>query len=140
MSFGSTNGAHVLAVSIVAIALPLLSQTTVATGSIVGTISDPLGAVIGGATVTIANIATGQVIELTSNSSGRFNSGALVPGNYKTLVSAKGFSSAESVVTVLVGNTSTVNVNLKIGNKKEVIEVQDSALQSTHSNQRYKAY
>jgi len=114
---------------LLSLARPLFTQTTIGTGSIVGTVSDPSGAVISGAKITITNVATGQVIEIATNSSGSFNSGALVPGDYKTLVSAKGFSSVGAAVTVLVGNTATLNVNLQIGNEKEVIEVQDSALQ-----------
>lgn len=112
--------------SLLSIAFPLFAQTTVGTGNVVGTVSDPSGAVVSGAKVTIANLATGQLIYLTTNPSGSFNSGALIPGNYKTLVSAKGFSSAEAAVTVQVGNTSTVNVKLQIGKEKEVVEVQDS--------------
>jgi hypothetical protein len=77
----------------------LFAQATVSTGSIVGTVSDPSGAVISGATVTITDIAKGQVIELATNSSGSFNSGALIPGNYKTQISARGFSSAEVLTT-----------------------------------------
>src|SRR5580700_7161953 len=73
------------------IAQPLCAQTTVGTGSIVGTVSDPSGAVISGARVTITNVAMGQDIYLLTNSSGAFSSVALVPGNYKTQVSAKGF-------------------------------------------------
>src|ERR1039457_4860528 len=69
--------------------------TAVGTGSIVGTVSDPSGAVVSGAKVTITNVANGQLINLTANSSGSFNSGALIPGNYKTQVAAKGFSTAE---------------------------------------------
>jgi hypothetical protein len=114
---------------VLSITQQLYAQTTVGTGSIVGTVSDPSGAVISGAKVTITNSATGQLIELTTNSSGSFNSGALVPGDYKTVVSARGFSSAEAAVTVLVGNTSSVNVKLQIGQEKEVIEVRGSVLQ-----------
>ena len=106
----------------------LACAQTVGTGSIVGTVSDPSGAVIAGAQITVTNVATGQVVELTTNSSGSFNSGALVPGNYKTLVSAKGFSSAEASVTVLVGNTATVNVNLQIGQENQVVQVQSSEM------------
>ena len=79
----------------------IFAQTTVGTGSVVGTVSDPSGAIIAGAQITITNIATGQVVELTTNSSGSFNSGALIPGNYKTLVSAKGFRSVEVLIAVL---------------------------------------
>jgi hypothetical protein len=52
----------------------------------------------------------------------------LIPADYKCDVSAKGFTSAEMLVTVLVGNTSSVNVKLQIGSEKEIIEVQGSAL------------
>src|ERR1700722_8991632 len=107
----------------------LVAQTTVGTGSIVGVISDSSDAVINGAHIKISNIGTGQVVELATNLAGTFNSGALLPGNYKVLVSAKGFSSTEVTITVLVGNTTTANVRLRIGSERDVIEVQDSALQ-----------
>ena len=106
----------------------VFAQTTVGTGSIVGTVSDPSSAVITGAKVIVSNVATGQTLVLATNSSGSFNSGALVPGDYKTLISAPGFSSAEVAVTVLVGNTATVNVALQIGRENETIQVQSSAL------------
>lgn len=104
------------------------AQTTVGTGSIVGTVSDPSRAVISGAKITITNTATGQFVELATNSSGLFHSGALIPGNYKTQISASGFRSLEVVVTVLVGNTATVNVSLQIGDANQVVKVQASEL------------
>jgi len=108
---------------------PLSAQTTVGTGSIVGTVSDASGAVISGAEVTIRNIATGQVVKLVTNSSGSFNSRALIPADYKATVSAKGFTSAQIPVTVFVGNTASISVKLQVGSGKEVIEVQGSASQ-----------
>jgi hypothetical protein len=78
-------------------------------------VSDPSAALLIGAKVTITNLATGQVINLATNSSGAYNSGALVPRNYRVQVSAKGFSSVETPITVLVGNTATVNVSLQLG-------------------------
>src|SRR6516225_6292718 len=115
--------------SLIVIVLPLmwvnanhsLAQTTVGTGSIVGTVSDPSGAVISGAKVAITNITTQQVVNLATNSSGSFNSGALIPGEYRARISAKGFSSADVFVTVLVGNTATANVKLQIGQETQVI-------------------
>src|ERR1700674_4653173 len=69
----------------------LLAQTTVGTGSVVGTVTDPSGAVLSGAKITIKNAAMGQTIDLLSNSSGAFNSGSLQPGNYTVQVASKGF-------------------------------------------------
>jgi Carboxypeptidase regulatory-like domain len=104
----------------------VFSQTSVGTGSIIGTVSDPSGAVVSGAEVTIANRDTGQLCDVTTNSSGAFNSGALVPGSYKALVSAKGFASTVVLLTVQLGNTATVNVKLQMGLETQVVEVRES--------------
>jgi hypothetical protein len=105
-----------------------VAQTTISTGSIVGTVTDATGAVLDGAKVTITNLDTNQQINLTSNSSGAFNSGALSPGNYKVQVAAKGFSTTSQTVAVRVGNTATVNPKLAVGQESTVVEVQGSAL------------
>ena len=107
----------------------LLAQTTVGTGSIVGTVTDQSGAVVGGAKVAIINVATAQAIELTSNNSGYFSSGALSPGNYKVTVSSKGFSTLATNTSVQVGNTSTVNARLALGQESQTIEVQATQVQ-----------
>lgn len=106
-----------------------LAQTTVSTGSIVGTVTDPQGAVVEGARVAITNVATGQSITLTFNAAGAFNSGALTPGDYKVQISAKGFSSVSQLVTVQVGNTATFNGKLQVGQESQVIEVQAGEVQ-----------
>ena len=116
------------AVLVLLVTHPLLGQTTVGTGSIVGTVSDPSRAVVAGAVVTITNVATGQTISLVTNSAGSFNSGALIPGNYKTQISANGFSSIEVSTIVFVGNTANENVNLQIGLETHVVEVQSSEI------------
>jgi hypothetical protein len=102
----------------------LFSQTTVATGSIVGTVTDPSSAVLSGAKVTITNIDTNQVITLTSNGVGAYNSGALAPGNYKVQVSSKGFSTFSETTPVQVGNTATINAKLQVGQESQIVEVQ----------------
>jgi hypothetical protein len=107
----------------------LQAQTTVGTGSISGTVTDPSGAVVDGATVAITNGATNQVISLTSNSAGGFNSGALVPGTYKVQVSVKGFSRVSQTVTVQVGNTATANAKLAVGQESTIIDVEATSEQ-----------
>ena len=113
---------------LLALRLSVFSQTTVGTGSIVGIVSDPSGAVVPGARVTVTNLSTGRRIDLTTNSAGAFNSGALVPGNYRTKVTASGFNSIETPVTVQVGNTATVNAKLQIGQENQVVEVQSTGV------------
>jgi hypothetical protein len=104
------------------------AQTTVSTGSIVGTVTDASGAVVEGAKVAITNTGTAQVINLTSNSSGSYNSGALAPGDYRVRVTQKGFSALDTPVVVQVGNTATVNARLQLGQETQVIEVQGNGL------------
>jgi hypothetical protein len=107
----------------------MMAQTTVGTGSIVGTVTDPQDAVVSGARVTITNTETGQVSSQTSNAAGAFSSGALTPGQYKVQVSAKGFSSLSIPVTVQVGNTASANAKLQLGAESQVIEVAGTAVQ-----------
>jgi hypothetical protein len=118
-----------LSILVLAVVLALWSfarvvcAQTVGTGSIVGTVCDPSGAVLSGAEVMIANVATAHVFKVVTNPSGSFNSGALIPGDYKLQVSVKGFSSWEATVTVLIGNTATVNVSLHIGPQARAVQV-----------------
>jgi len=102
------------------------AQTTVGTGSIVGTVTDATGAVVAGAKVVITNTDTGVPVDLTSNSAGAYNSGALTPGNYKVQVSAKGFATFSQPVALKVGNTATINPKLQVGQESQIIEVQGS--------------
>jgi len=106
----------------------LVAQTTVATGSIVGTVTDPSGAFVDGARVDVTNLGTNQTISLTTNGSGSYNSGALAPSNYRVQVSAKGFSKVSQDVVVQVGNTASVNAKLSVGQESTVVEVQGSTV------------
>lgn len=58
------------------------AQTTISTGSIVGTVTDPTGSVVSDAKVLITKKETGQVITTTTTSAGTYTSGALTPGEY----------------------------------------------------------
>jgi carboxypeptidase family protein len=108
--------------------LPARAQSTVATGSIQGTVTDPNGAVVSGATITITNKATGQVSKLTSSASGTYASGALIPGEYEVRIEAKGFQTQVLTVPVQVGNISTGSAKLVLGQSTEVVEVTGSSV------------
>src|SRR5438270_6744391 len=108
--------------------LPARAQSTISTGSIQGTVTDPNGAVVPGATVTITNKATGQSSKITSSASGSYASGALIPGEYGVKVEAKGFQTQVLNVPVQVGNISAGNAKLTVGQSTEVVEVTGSAV------------
>jgi Carboxypeptidase regulatory-like domain len=107
----------------------LLAQTTVGSGSIQGTVTDPSGAVVSGAKVIITEKSKGLPTRVTTNSSGAYSSGALVPGDYVVRVEASGFKSIQLSATVQVGNTVGANVKLQVGQTSETVEVAASSVQ-----------
>jgi hypothetical protein len=91
-----------------------LAQTP--TGTIQGTVADPSGAAVTGATATITSNATGISKQLTSDSSGRFQLPFVAPGTYKVNVEAQGFRPAQQEdVLVEVSQTRSLIFNLTIG-------------------------
>ncbi|HWO35547.1 MAG TPA: TonB-dependent receptor, partial [Candidatus Acidoferrum sp.] len=104
------------------------AQTTVSQGSIQGTVTDPTGAVVGGAKITITHKTTGQATTTTSSSSGTYSSGGLLPGDYVVRVEATGFKTTELPVVVQVTVTASGNVKLEVGQGSTVVEVQGSAI------------
>jgi Carboxypeptidase regulatory-like domain len=108
--------------------VPLFAQTTISTGSIQGTVTDPSGAVLGGAKVIITNKATGQTTTTTTTSAGTYTSGALIPGEYKVRIENQGFRTAELLINVQVGVTSTGNVKLNVGEATQTVEVEAETL------------
>jgi hypothetical protein len=91
------------------------SQTTVAAGSIAGTVTDPLDAIVVRALVRITDVDTQQVILLVTNSSRSFKSGSLRPGKYELHVA---FSRFEPVNTQLIDVFS--NAEIKFENRSTV--------------------
>jgi len=129
MSFKRLLMFTLLVTCVLATSTVLLAQTTVSQGSIQGTVTDPSGAVVGGAKITITHKATGQVITTTSTNSGTYNSGGLIPGDYVLRIEAKGFRTSERAFAVQVGVTSSGNTKLEVGEASQVVEVQASSIQ-----------
>ncbi len=107
----------------------LFAQTTISTGSIQGTVTDPSGAAVGGAKITITQKSTGRLINTTTTSSGTYASGALTPGDYVVHVEAPSFKTTETSLVVEVGVTATGNVKLQLGQASQIVEVQADTVQ-----------
>jgi len=101
-------------------------QATTAAGTIQGTITDPSGAVVPNAAVTITNKDNGAVIKVMTSASGAYNSGPLIPGHYLISVSQTGFAQTQSSATVQIGNVTNGNFALAVGNATTQVEVQAS--------------
>jgi hypothetical protein len=111
----------------------LLSAITlygqVAGGSISGKISDPSGAVLPGATVTVKNLLTGIVREgITTNSDGIYVVPNLAPAKYELTVKANGFEQyVVRDVEITVGAELKLDASLTIGTSDQKVEVSGTA-------------
>ncbi len=102
----------------------LFAQTTT-TAPMSGTVSDPTGAVIGNAVVTVKNNATGTEFKTTTNSGGAYVVPALGVGVYTVTIEANGFKKAVvQDVTMQAATPATVNVTLEVGATSESVVVQ----------------
>ena len=102
----------------------IYSQAQVAGATLSGSVTDPSGASIPNATVSIKNIGTGEVREVSSNGDGFYSAPNLLPGDYEVTTSSKGFSKAEQKgITLNVGAQQTLNITLKPGAVTETVEV-----------------
>jgi hypothetical protein len=97
-------------------------------GSIEGTVADPQGAVVQGATVTVKNKATNATRTVTTNADGQYRVLQLQPGVYEVRASGTNFKqSLLDDVQVQVGQASAADLKLEIGEASEVVTVTDTA-------------
>ncbi len=98
------------------------------TGALAGQVSDPSGAALPGADVTVASSTTGLHRTVRTDESGRFSFPDLKPGPYLVEVKAQGFEDQTiGPVSVPLGQTQRVNVALKIATQNTAVEVQSVA-------------
>ena len=98
-------------------------------GAINGSVTDPSGAVVAGATVKATNIATDVSRDTTTTSDGQFSFQDLPLGSYKISVSATGFTpSAIDHVPVTAGSVYTLPVKMNVGSSTTTVEVSAEAL------------
>jgi hypothetical protein len=105
------------------------SQTTVSTGGIQGTVTDPSGALVTGAIVSITNTATGQTASVNTSSSGAYTFAFLKPAGYVVRIEARSFKTTRLPITVKVDQTANGNATLVVGDSSETVDVSASDLQ-----------
>src|ERR1700685_1236229 len=108
--------------------LNLFAQSTIS-GSVIGTVTDPSSAVVKAATVTLENTATKLSLSTTTNSEGSYRFDFVPPGTYVLSAALNGFSTWQETITVTVGQSTTVNPQLKVGSSESRVEVQADVAQ-----------
>ena len=124
----------IFAISLLAFgALPLFAQIDRAV--LEGTVIDPSGRVVAGATVRVVAVDTGLAHEQPTNGSGYYRFPGLAVGRYKVTVSETGFKiKTVDDVVVQVGQTRTLDIGLDVGTINEKIEVQATTAPSERSS------
>jgi Carboxypeptidase regulatory-like domain len=98
------------------------------TASLSGTVTDPTGAVVPGASIKVRSLATNLVRETVSDSAGAYVVPSLQPGDYEIRSTAAGFgTSVIKSVTLLVDQSVTANVKLNVQSTGETVQVEAGA-------------
>jgi hypothetical protein len=121
---------------IIVTCIPSLRAQTASSGALSGTVTDPSGAVVAGAKVSVTNLATSRSQTATSGENGAYRFSLLPPGKYKVKVDMAGFKSAEfSSITINVTETAVLNCTLEIGELTEtfIVQAETEALQTETS-------
>ena len=106
-------------------------------GSIQGTVTDPGGAVVPGAAVTVTNIATGVETSKQTNDAGVYVIAPLPPGEYRVVVKLAGFQTLIQEKVIVDALTAvTVNLSLKVGAVTETVTVSEAPSQLNTSDPR----
>jgi hypothetical protein len=106
----------------------VLAWTQVATTSLRGTVYDPKGAVVSGASVTIHNPETGFAHTIKSDSQGNYQFLELPPATYELTVEVQGFAPQKQVgVQLLVASPATLNVTMQVAGGTVTVEVAGTA-------------
>ena len=103
------------------------------TSNIQGTISDPTGAAVAKAEVTLTNSVTQVTSTDTSDATGLYRFVSVAPGGYEVSVEAAGFATAEETVTLTTDQNLSLNITLKVGTAAQsvVVTAESTVLNTT---------
>ena len=111
----------------IALSAPLRAQGV---GEFVGTVTDPSGAVIAGAKVTVTEAGTGFARSVVTGAEGFFTVPSLRPSDYNLRVEAAGFRTySQTGVTLAADQSATVNVKLEVGATTETVNIVADSVQ-----------
>jgi hypothetical protein len=103
-------------------------------GSIQGTVTDATGAVIPDATIHVVNQDTSITTDSKTNPAGFYQVPDLFIGNYVVTITAKGFSTFQTTLSLLAAQSGVINASLTAGAVTQQVEVQANAVQLITTN------
>jgi hypothetical protein len=109
--------------AVLACCVMLAAQNVVLTGALSGRVTDQDGAVVPGASIVVQNLKTGVKQSAETSHTGLYRFLVLAPGSYSFTASLKGFRGVQGQVQVLVGNTTSQDIRLKVGASEETVSV-----------------
>jgi hypothetical protein len=103
-------------------------RAQIPTSEITGTVTDPSGAVVTGALITLANPATNTQRTVRTNTAGIYDLPALLPGNYNLKIEMAGFNAqVRNDIGLQVAQVARIDISLQLGNATQVVEVTGGA-------------
>jgi hypothetical protein len=106
------------------VAVPGFLLAQINTATINGTVTDPSGATIPGALVTVSNAASKVQRTTETNSNGLYSVPLLQPGSYDVTISRSGFNSFKSTgVQLAISQVATLNATLQVGSASQAVTV-----------------
>src|SRR6266849_4979276 len=121
---GLRIGAILLALLVASGGLAGATHAQAVGAALSGLITDEHGGAVPGATVSIKNVGTGVVREVSSNGDGFYSAPNLLPGTYEVRVTAPGFQTlVQKEINLTVGAQQALNLSLKVGQLNQTVEV-----------------
>ena len=118
---------HRVLLQVVLLVVTFCGAAWAQTGSVTGTVKDPSGAAIAGATVVVTSPERGITRQMATNSTGEYNESALQPGSYDIIVTAPSFKKYQVKGLKLdVGEKARVDVTLEVGAATTEVVVEGS--------------
>ena len=127
MNFRKMNSRKLLQIAVFFFGFASLIWAQAETGQITGVVSDPSGAVVAGAAITVKSLSTGAERSDTTTTAGIYAVTNLLPGPYEIVVGRAGFATYKQKITLSVGEKAGLDIRLSVGEAVTVVEVTETA-------------
>jgi len=116
-----------LGLGLLCMGFSLLAWSQTGLTSLRGTVTDPSGALLSGATVVLEEATTGFHTSLSTDQNGAYEFPQILPGKYTITVTKAGFGKQTKAAELLVSQPATINFALSVQTINETVEVSDIA-------------